>query len=121
MNSAELNAKIQELDNQEPSSFDAFGGSGKPVPYIGWYWRDVDFDRDECWFGVIPAGADGNSKPLVGFMENNKWGYGYLLAQGETWQNIRALLEKAVRNPTPETLTALNDAIQALAKEEHHA
>jgi len=121
MNSIELNAKIRDLDNQDPPIFDAFGGSGKPIPYIGWYWRDVDFDSDGCWFGIIPVGADGNSKPLVGFMESNKWGYREIRVRGETWANIRALAEAAAENPTVETLTALNDAVQALAEEEQHA
>ncbi len=42
-------------------------GHGKRVPYIGWYWRSVDFVN-----GSIPIGDCGE---FVGFMENNKWDY----------------------------------------------
>lgn len=40
---------------------------GKRVPYIGWFWRAVDFANKR-----IPIGDCGE---FVGFMENNKWGY----------------------------------------------
>lgn len=42
---------------------------GKRVPYIGWYWRSVDFASPEPY---IPIGHCGE---FVGFMENNKWDY----------------------------------------------
>lgn len=41
----------------------------KRVPYIGWYWRSVDFASDEPY---IPIGHCGE---FIGFMENNKWDY----------------------------------------------
>jgi hypothetical protein len=41
----------------------------KLVPYIGWYWRWVDFAGDDPY---IPIGHCGE---FVGFMENNKWDY----------------------------------------------
>ncbi len=39
---------------------------GKSVPYIGWYWRTVDFSTR-----VTIA----DCKEFVGHCENNKWGY----------------------------------------------
>lgn len=42
-------------------------GHGKRVPYIGWFWREVDFAN-----GVYVIGA---CSEYIGFMENNKWGY----------------------------------------------
>lgn len=40
-------------------------GHGKRLPYIGWYWRAVDFARKD-----ITVGDCGD---FIGFMENNKW------------------------------------------------
>jgi hypothetical protein len=42
-------------------------GHGKRLPYIGWYWRSVDFARKR-----ITVGDCGD---FIGFMENNKWGH----------------------------------------------
>jgi len=39
----------------------------KRLPYIGWYWRSVDFAGRS-----IPVGDCGD---FIGFMENNKWDY----------------------------------------------
>jgi hypothetical protein len=42
-------------------------GHGKRLPYVGWYWRSIDF-----------AGANipvGNCGDFIGFMANNKWDY----------------------------------------------
>ena len=38
--------------------------SGKRVPYIGWYWRHIEFSGD------VPIGDCGD---FIGFMANNKW------------------------------------------------
>lgn len=43
-------------------------GHGKRVPYLGWFWRTVDF--------ADLAGSSLCVEPdLKGFMENNKWEY----------------------------------------------
>jgi hypothetical protein len=42
-------------------------GHGKRIPYIGWYWRSVDF--------VTPQITIGDCGSFIGIMENNKWGY----------------------------------------------
>jgi len=39
-------------------------GCGKRLPYIGWYWRHIEFSGD------IPIGDCGD---FIGFMANNKW------------------------------------------------
>lgn len=41
--------------------------SSKRIPYLGWYWRHVNFAELK-----ITIGMGGG---LVGFMENNKWDY----------------------------------------------
>lgn len=121
MNSEELNRRISEIcDESEIYGFQAFGG--KTIPYIGWYWRTVDFDRTDGYaFGVMPphAGSAFESactEPHVGFMENNKWDYDYVHANAEQWAEIKRLLIAAVTEPSVATLKAANDAIQALAR-----
>lgn len=57
------NARIEAVADSEV--FDIHD-SGKSIPYIGWYWRTVDFA--ESW----PIGDCGE---FVGHMENNKWDY----------------------------------------------
>lgn len=54
-----LNVRIAALDEGDLT--------GKPVPYIGWFWRNVDFTQPIS-LGHIP-------ESFSGFMENNKWGY----------------------------------------------
>lgn len=119
MTSEELNKRIAEIcDGESGISFEAFGG--KIVPYIGWYWRNVNFDAEDCIFGIIPECEDEPfGEPhgtLIGFMENNKWGYDAVFAKGEVWKEIRRLLEVAVTEMTNESFRAVNDAIQALKK-----
>ena len=118
MNSDELNRRIKVFDGIDDVPYDAFGG--KPVPYIGWFWREVNFDRvspgGAYEFGAIPVRAEGNDVPLVGFMENNKWGYDYVWADEEQWTEIKRLLVGAVEDPTPKNFERANVAIQSLAR-----
>jgi len=60
--SLELNRRIAEIADDN----DLAVRHGKAIPYIGWYWRHVDFTQ------TISLGDCGD---FVGFMENNKWGY----------------------------------------------
>lgn len=117
MKSDELNLKIAEICDDTSIGFEAFGG--KAVPYIGWFWRHVDFDDGECHeLGILPGiedPFDSNDKPRVGFMVNNKWGYEYVPAvKGKRWEAIRAALVKAVTTRDAADLGAANSLIQAL-------
>jgi hypothetical protein len=113
MDGKELNDKIKELcQYDKEKAFIAFGG--KPIPYIGWYWRDIDFDNFDRRFGVIPANDKPEGYPLVGFMANNKWFYRSVEATKEQWNEIRRLLEIVADDPTKENLSNLNDKIQGL-------
>lgn len=117
MNSEELNDKISKICDDN-SLYESFGG--KCIPYIGWYWRTVDFDSEiyDC-FGILPViynDVDSNNKERVGFMENNKWDYKYADCSHEDWVEIKNLLEIAVTNTTTETLKAVDDKIQSLLK-----
>lgn len=117
MDSAELNERISALEEKVNLPYEAFGG--KAIPYIGWYWRDVDFDsrvdpHGRYAFGVIPTGANESLKPLVGFMESNKWGYDYVFANQEQWDEIRRLVETALTSMTAKDFRAAHQAIQGL-------
>ncbi len=108
MKSQEMNDRIRDICDKNPDEFEAFGG--KSIPYIGWCWRNVDFDREGgCSFGVAPG------PPLfVGFMESNKWNYEYVHASESEFAEIKRLLVIAIETPNRETLGAVNDAVQEI-------
>lgn len=90
---------------------------GKAIPYLGWYWRGIDFN------GPIPIGEcthPEESVPFVGFMVNNKWGYPERnLTEGERLQVI-AYLDKAMESEGEGKDTALQelwDYMQTLNRE----
>lgn len=119
MTSDEINAAIIELDADENRPYRSCIGQ-KIIPYIGWYWRTVYFDDTSAGYGlgVIPAhtgeGNDNwkndimsaalramnppNKKPLVGFMENNKWGYPTIHLNSEEWEQLKRLIVEAVES-----------------------
>jgi hypothetical protein len=102
-----LNKKIREICDDENYKVSGLSHTGKCIPYIGWYWRDVDFTSDEYLFGDCEG-------CFIGFMENNKWDYGYVKANGEQWSRIKNLLLTAVDSPSNETLQNVFDEIQKL-------
>lgn len=61
-----LNSFIVDNDKFEADEHDPYG-HGKRVPYIGWFWRNVDFANEYYTIG--------DCGDFIGFMENNKWGY----------------------------------------------
>lgn len=61
-----LNDLVGQLANYEEGESDPHG-HGKRVPYVGWYWRSVDFASSDYRIGDCGS--------FVGFMENNKWDY----------------------------------------------
>ena len=116
MNSNELNERIAAIC-EDDTYYEAFGG--KAIPYIGWWWRDVNFDHVSCFFGVIPSDEVPGDNPLVGFMSRNKWGHDYIHCDGKDWAEIRRLLEAAVADTCRETLQAVDDKIQSLLPERY--
>lgn len=117
MTSEELNKKIAEVCDDEFIGFDALGG--KVVPYIGWFWRQIDFDdMTGHSFGILPVltGLDPNDSPRVGFMANNKWGYEYVEADATEWATIKDSLIVAVQTKSVSDFKTANDLIQALLK-----
>ena len=64
---------------------------GKRIPYIGWYWRDVDF--------VNKSIRIGNCGDYIGVMENNKWSYPErFLTENECDQVISIIDEAIIKN-----------------------
>lgn len=121
MDSEEINRKISECEDSHSQVFECFGG--KCIPYIGWFWRTVEFDCTTYSFGVIPAGSGGGKDSFdaktkchqVGFMENNKWDYPYVDADEKKWEKIKKLLIKALNEQTRKNFSKLNEEIQSLA------
>lgn len=107
MKSEELNKNIRELDGLE--EFEITGG--KCIPYVGWFWRDVDFDSTGCWIGIIPG-------EFQGFMENNKWGYDGFWVKGEDWENLKKILEITLNLPSKESTKFFWNLIQKLKKKD---
>lgn len=125
--SAELNEALSGICDDDGFGYHSAVGD-KAIPYIGWFWRRVNFDAPGPYvFGVIPAGtadAEVNGRPIgplskgnaVGFMENNKWNYPEVLATPAQWQEIRRLTNEVCDRPCRDTLSLLDSAIQSLAK-----
>jgi hypothetical protein len=122
MTSEQINEIIRLLDDEERPYRSGMGD--KIVPYIGWYWRDVDFDTEYCLLGILPIyrnpflpDFDFNDKVQVGFMENNKWGYESFKVEGEAWKTLRGLIELAVISKTEEDFRAVDTFMQTLLPE----
>ena len=116
MNSKTLNEKIRGLEDRDEFTVKGLETTGKCIPYIGWYWRDVDFGSP-IYLGIIPDDVveiGGSKGGFAGFMENNKWGYeGFECTLPQT-QQIEELLIKAVEKTSNETLQAVFDYMQTL-------
>lgn len=91
MTSQEINDAISEICdlNEYTWACPPLAGTGKCVPYIGWYWRTVDFDAPITL---------GDCSTFVGFMENNKWGYDEWTCSPEQSAQIRRQAEEIAAN-----------------------
>ena len=64
-------------------------GHGKRVPYVGWYWRHIEFSTPKA----IPIGDCGS---FVGFMANNKWDYPERRMTEEEARGAVAIIDAAI-------------------------
>ena len=81
--------------------FEPVTGTGKCIWYWGWYWREVNFDRNRYTLNTDYSGQN------AGFCESNKWGYpGYSLSIEQSLE-IREALERAVDNPSSDNLATV--------------
>jgi hypothetical protein len=115
LTSKALNEAIRKVEARA----DYYGGpmakGDKAFPYIGWFWRDVDFDK-RIVLGYCNASDDiggvNRMEPFVGFMETNKWGYDEWYATEDQSARIRELAENAALDPCPARLQAVYDYMQ---------
>lgn len=61
---------------------------GKRIPYIGWFWRDVNFAEK-----TVPIG-DGD---FIGIIINNKWGYNERLLTEQEADHLIFLIDEAFK------------------------
>ena len=126
MNSDEINQGLCELegDKWEHLVVPAMQSSGKVVPYIGWFWRTVDFDAPICLADPTAGGQllsafdsieerDGDVPPWVGFCQNNKWDYDMFRLNDKQSAEVRRLCEELARNKTLSAAAALFDYLQS--------
>jgi len=110
MNSTDLNEKIMKLcedftnDDHKDITVNGLEESGKVVPFIGWFWRSVDFDKP-IRLGYIPG-------QFVGFMEDNKWDYDEWETTKVQSRIIIERLEALVAFPISKVAQMLFDYIQ---------
>lgn len=121
MTSEEIN-KFFDTVNEEDFHVWGLKDSGKCIPYIGWYWRNVDFDSP-ITVGHLMCGSTVRNGVILesggdwkGFMENNKWGYDEWKASNEESSMIRSLCEEAAATPCNEAFQKLFDYFQTLEK-----
>lgn len=72
----------------------------KPVLYMGWYWREVDFDKDIH----LAVTSDGTT----GFCENNKWGYRQFRLTTEQKTELLGVIDKAIATHDWDDVRAIN-------------
>lgn len=114
MNDIVLNAEMRAMDREDfPFAVRGLEGSGKIVPYIGWFWRAVDFSAPEFWLGY----CNDSCGQFVGFMQNNKWDYPEFCITAEQVVRVRELLVAVAVDPNETTCQALFDYMQTLAPE----
>jgi hypothetical protein len=63
--------------------------TGKRVPYIGWFWRNVEFTK-----GQIPIGKTNTG--FVGVMESNKWSYPERLMTEDEFKKFVYFIDKSI-------------------------
>lgn len=80
----EYTAPDKKEENVIPAGLDF----RKRLPYIGWYWRHLEFSS-----GKLPLG---NCKNYIGFMANNKWNYHERETTPEEFIVIMALIDTAI-------------------------
>lgn len=64
-------------------------GRGKRLPYIGWFWRHLEFSD-----GALPLG---NCGEFVGFIADNKWDYPERMTAPEEFAQIMAIIDAAMK------------------------
>lgn len=127
--SKEINEFLRKFDDNDAdkrwSVKNFTEDSGKVVPYIGWFWREVDFEKP-FQLGYCPeqSGQDtgeivteGVRHGFVGFMRNNKWFYPEWMVTEEQRKEIVARLVGIIDKPTQKKFQNFFDYMQTLRPE----
>lgn len=99
LTSRQINEGLEKLSDDDRSKVIGLDDTGKSVPYIGWFWREVDFD-DEIDIGCIPD-------KFAGFMVNNKWDHPERSLDSEQSSEVRRICEDLVQETRAPSMTAL--------------
>lgn len=83
--------------------------AGKTLPYIGWYWREVNFNR-RLWLGICPIVG---GERLIGFMPRNKWGYPSFELSPDEDAQVKEAVADLVADPTQSKINAFCDLLQS--------
>jgi hypothetical protein len=123
MNSEEINAAIIQIDDHGCETQKIYKSciGDKIIPYIGWFWRPVNFDKDFCYLGILPTYnkddsgfVDHNDVTKVGFMENNKWGYDRFKIKGDQWKTLKELIVESLEWQDGESFNEVDLYMQSL-------
>ena len=106
------NEKIRKLDEDDRPT----------VPYFGWWWRDVDWrakgvylsdggvNGQPSWYGMTAEAQflrQPWTDPGVRFDEAQKWDYPRSLVEGQTWKDLKVLVDHLLKHPTKENHAGL--------------
>lgn len=113
MTSEQINERLAAIDSADagPSIPRPLASSGKSLPYLGWWWRAVDWDVGRFWLSTMgdPAAGDGWR---WGFCVNDKWDYGGVTCTELHSKVIRIAAVALATEPTSDTLEAFFTAVQ---------
>jgi hypothetical protein len=77
-------------DNEKP--FNKEISNGKRVPYMGWFWRPLDFYSKQ-----IPIGFSDDGDNYVAFMAKNKWYYDERNLTESEFNQVMEIIDEAMR------------------------
>lgn len=115
LTSQAINNALREIDSQwginRPP---AMRGVDKSIPYVGGYWRDIDWDRDTAGLADVRHAPGFPSAWGFAFLEpdNDKWGLELLRASEYDTKLIRHAAELAAIASNPYTIQGLFDVVQ---------
>lgn len=114
LNSKELNEKIVDLDlhrlDLTPEALKLFN---KVIPYYGFNWRTVNFDK-LIWLGTSPYTVldDKEFVPWIGFLTIQKANHKRWQATEEQSTKIKEMLQDLVTEPSLEKTTSFYNYMQ---------
>lgn len=80
---------LRDKSNYKETDQNQIIPGGKRLPYIGWFWRHLEFSS-----GALPIGHCGE---FIGFMANNKWDYPERSTTPEEFAAIMEVVDEAMR------------------------